>query len=102
MNFGDKRTGCCITTTHTLTTFFTREFLNVNNMTVVPHPPIFSFPRLKIKLKDRHFDTIEVIEPEFAGGAEHPHRTRLSGCIYRVVEVLGTVHKCGRRLLPSH
>jgi hypothetical protein len=43
------------------------------NMTVTPHPPYspdlapcdFSlFPRLKIKLKGRHFDTIEVIEAE--------------------------------------
>jgi hypothetical protein len=34
-------------------------------MTVVLHPPYFLlFPRLKIKLKDRHFDTTEVIEPE--------------------------------------
>jgi hypothetical protein len=34
-------------------------------MTVVPHPPYFSlFPRLKIKLKDHHFDISEVIEGE--------------------------------------
>jgi hypothetical protein len=34
-------------------------------MTVIPHPPYFSlFPRLKIKLKARHFDTIEVNEAE--------------------------------------
>jgi hypothetical protein len=34
-------------------------------MTAVPHPPYFSqFSRLKIKLKGRHFDTIEVIEAE--------------------------------------
>jgi hypothetical protein len=34
-------------------------------MTVVHHPPYFSlFPLLKIKLKDRHFDTNEVIEAE--------------------------------------
>jgi hypothetical protein len=53
------------------TSFFTREFLTKNNMTVIPHPPYlpdlapcdFSlFPRSKIKLKGRHFDTIEVIE----------------------------------------
>jgi hypothetical protein len=31
------------------------------NMTIVPLPPYFSlFPRLKIKLKFRHFDTTEV------------------------------------------
>jgi hypothetical protein len=41
-NFGDdKRTGCCVTTTHRLT-LFTGEFLTNNNMTVVPHPPYFS------------------------------------------------------------
>jgi hypothetical protein len=34
-------------------------------MIIVPHSPYFSlFPRLKIKLKNRHFDTIEVIEAE--------------------------------------
>jgi hypothetical protein len=32
-------------------------------MTVFPHPPYFSlFPSLKIKLKDRYFDTTEDIE----------------------------------------
>jgi hypothetical protein len=32
-------------------------------MIVVSHTPYFSLlPRLKIKLKGRHFDTIEVIE----------------------------------------
>jgi hypothetical protein len=34
-------------------------------MAVVPHPPYISlFPGLKIKLKGRHFDTIEVLEAE--------------------------------------
>jgi hypothetical protein len=37
-------------------------------MTVVPHPPCFNlFPRLKIKLKCRHFDTVEVMEAESHG-----------------------------------
>jgi hypothetical protein len=36
-----------------------------NNTTVVPHPPCFSlFPRSKIKLKSRQFDTTDVIEAE--------------------------------------
>jgi histone-lysine N-methyltransferase SETMAR len=52
---------------------FTRECLTKNNMAVVIHPPYspdlalcdFSlFPRLKIKLKGRRFDTIDVIEAE--------------------------------------
>jgi hypothetical protein len=34
-------------------------------MAVVPNPPYFSlFPRLKIKLKCRDFDTVKVIEAE--------------------------------------
>jgi hypothetical protein len=44
--------------------FFTGEFLT-KNITIVPHPPYFSlFPRLKIKLKGRHFDTTEVIQAD--------------------------------------
>jgi hypothetical protein len=47
------------------TSFCTKESLSQNNMTVVPHTPYFSlFPRLKIKLKGRHFDTTEVMETE--------------------------------------
>jgi hypothetical protein len=53
------------------TSFFSREFLTKNNMTVVPHPDYspdlapcdFSLlPRLKIKLKGRQFDTTEATE----------------------------------------
>jgi hypothetical protein len=34
-------------------------------MTVIPRPSyFFLFPRLHIKLKGRHFDTVEVIEAE--------------------------------------
>jgi hypothetical protein len=47
------------------TSFLTRECFTKNNITVVPHPHCFSlFPRLKIKLKGRHFDTIEVTKAE--------------------------------------
>jgi hypothetical protein len=42
---------------------FNREFLTKNNMTAIPHPPYFAlFPRLKTKLKGRHFDKAEVIQ----------------------------------------
>jgi hypothetical protein len=45
--------------------FFTREFLTKNNMTVVTYPPYFSlFLRLKEKLEGRHFETVEVLEAE--------------------------------------
>jgi hypothetical protein len=39
--------------------------LTKNNITDIHCPPYFSlFPRLKINLKGRSFDTIEVIEAE--------------------------------------
>jgi hypothetical protein len=46
---------------------FTREFFAKNNHDSCPPPPThhtFLFPKLKIKLKGCHFDTIEVIEAE--------------------------------------
>jgi hypothetical protein len=58
-NFGDKRTGCCITITHHLTLPFSPG----NFLIFVLHPPYFYlFPRLKIKIKSHHFDTIEIFE----------------------------------------
>jgi len=51
----------------------TRRFLTDNNMTVVPQPPyspdlapsgLFSFPKLKMKLKGRRFQTVEEIQAE--------------------------------------
>jgi hypothetical protein len=65
-NFGDKRTGCCVTTTKRLTLLFHQGiFFTKTNMTVVTHPPYASlFPRWKTKLKSRYFGTIEVIEAE--------------------------------------
>jgi hypothetical protein len=43
----------------------TREFLTKSNMAGIPHLSHFSLlPRLKIKLRGPHFDTIKVIEAE--------------------------------------
>jgi hypothetical protein len=40
-------------------------FFTKSSVTVSPHPPYFSlFPRLKLKLRGRHFDTTEVMEAE--------------------------------------
>jgi transposase len=52
--------------------FSARVFLTKNNISIIPHPPYspdftpatFLFPRLKIKLNGRRFDTTEVIEAE--------------------------------------
>jgi hypothetical protein len=60
-----QRTGCYIRTVHRVKLpFLTRECLTWSNRTVVTPHPTFLFPRLKIKTKGRHFDTIKVIEAE--------------------------------------
>jgi hypothetical protein len=42
-NFDDKKTDCCVTTTHRLTLPFSPgNLLTKNNMTAVSHPPYFS------------------------------------------------------------
>jgi hypothetical protein len=97
-NFGDKRTGCCVTTTHRLTLPFSPgNFLPKQR---VPHPPyFFLFSRLKIKLKSRHFDTIEVME---AGSqtvlntlTEHDFQDTFK----KLAEALATVRTPGRGIL---
>jgi hypothetical protein len=55
------------------TSVFTQQFLAKNKMTVIPHPPhspdltpsdIFLFPKMKLKLKGRRFDTTDEIQAE--------------------------------------
>jgi hypothetical protein len=55
------------------TFFFTSDFWTKSNMIVISHPPYLPdlapcdcslFSELKLKLKGRHFDTIEVTEAE--------------------------------------
>jgi hypothetical protein len=42
-NFGNKRSGCPITTTHCfILPFFRREFLTKSNVSVIPHSSYFS------------------------------------------------------------
>jgi hypothetical protein len=54
-------------------TVLTQQFLAKYNMAVIPHPPyspdlapcdFFLFPKLKLKLKGRRFDTIKEIQAE--------------------------------------
>jgi hypothetical protein len=99
-NFGDKRSGCFITTTHRLTCHFPPgNFFIKCNMTVALHPPYVSlFPLLKIKLKGRHFDTIQMIEAESQAVlntfTEHDFQDA-----FKLVEAPGTVHTRGKGLL---
>jgi hypothetical protein len=94
-SFGDKRIGCCNTLSHT--SFFITEFFlpKTTRLSSSTHPT-FLFPRLKIKLKGRHFDTVEVIEAELRAMlstlTEHDFQKRLK----KMAEALGTVQTRGR------
>jgi len=55
------------------TSILTQQFLAKNKMAVIPHPPyspdlapcdFFLFPKMKLKLKGRPFDTTEEIQAE--------------------------------------
>jgi hypothetical protein len=65
-NFGENITGCCITTMHSFTPHFPPGyFFYKKQHNAIPHPPYSSmFSQLKLKLKGRHFHTIEVIGAE--------------------------------------
>jgi hypothetical protein len=66
-------------------------------MTVVPHPTYFSlFPRLRIKLKGRHFDTTEVIKAELQALLNTQTEHDFQDAFKKMSEALGTVHTCGR------
>jgi hypothetical protein len=59
-NFGDKK--IAVASRHFLSH---QRILTKNNMSEASHSLYFSlFPRLTIKLKGSHFDTIEVIKEE--------------------------------------
>jgi hypothetical protein len=87
-------------TTHHLTLpFFTRGFLTKDNMTVDPFLPYFSLlPRLKIKLKSRHFDTIEMIKTELQAVLNTFTEHDFQDAFKTIAEALEMVHTCGRGL----
>jgi hypothetical protein len=71
------------------TSFFTRDFIIQNNMTVVPHPTYFSlFPTIEDKTGTPPFWLNWGNRSRIAGC----HRTRLPGCVLKMAEVLRTVH----------
>jgi hypothetical protein len=64
-NFGDNTNVCRITTKHVLALPFSPGSIWKKTAWLsYPIHPTFLFPRLKIKLKSRHFDTIEVMGAE--------------------------------------
>jgi hypothetical protein len=95
-NFGDKKNRLLQQdNAQSHTSFFARTFLSKTNMTVVPIHRAVLFFRMKIQLKGRHFDTIQVIEAESHAVLNtliaHDFRMEL-----KLAEALGTVHTLGR------
>jgi hypothetical protein len=73
-NIGKKRNGCFAMTNATShTSVLTQEFMAKNKMSVTPHSSyspdlapcdFFLFPKIKLKLKGRLFDSTEEIQAE--------------------------------------
>jgi hypothetical protein len=68
-------------------------------MAVIPHPPyspdltlcdFILFPKIKLKLKGRWFETIEEIQAE-SQGDWHSDRKRLPGSFPKMEEIVGLV-----------
>jgi len=84
------------------TAVLTQQFLAANKIPLIPHPPyspdlapcdFFLFPKMKLKLKGRWFDTIEYIQAETQKVLEFP------GCVPKIEETVLPVSTCGRELL---
>jgi hypothetical protein len=76
-------------------------------MAVIPHPPyspdlapcdFFFFPKMKLKLKGRRFDTIEEIQAESQRVLD-TDRKGLPGSVPKMEEAVGPVSTYGRELL---
>jgi hypothetical protein len=76
-------------------------------MTIIPHPTyspdlapcnFFLFPKMKLKLKGRRFDTTEVIPTELQAVLDTDRKV-LPGSIQKMKETVGPVSTCGRELL---
>jgi hypothetical protein len=84
----------------------THQFLAKNKIAVIPHPPyspdlapcdFFLFPKLKLKLKGRRFDTIDEIQDESQKVLDND-RKGLPGSVPKMKETVGPVSTCRREL----
>jgi hypothetical protein len=81
-NFNGKITGCCITTTHRLILPFSKgNFWPKTTWLSSPTHPTFLFSPIEDKTWRPPFWHNLGDRGRIAGGAEHPRRTRLPGCI---------------------
>ena len=86
--------------------FKVSQFLAKNNMTVVPQPPyspdlapwFFFFPKLKLRMKGRRFDTIEEIH-EVSQRVLDNSKKGLPGMFPSMAETLGPLYSCKRGVL---
>jgi hypothetical protein len=89
-NLDDKRTGCCITTTHLLTLLLHQGSVDQKQHDCRPHPPYFSLfpPDLRKK-----WETVILTQLRWSRQNRRrcwtPHRTRLPDCIYKIAGALG-------------
>jgi hypothetical protein len=77
-------------------------------MTVIPHPlcstdlapsDFFIFPKVRLKLKGRRFDTIEEIQAESQRMLDTLDRKELPESVPKMKLKVGPVSTCGRELL---
>ena len=87
--------------------FKVSEFLVKNNITVIPHPPyspdlapcdFFPFPKLKLRMKGRRFDTIKDSRG-IAVGIWNNSKKGLQGMLPSMAETLGPLYLCKRGVL---
>ena len=80
----------------------------MNNMTAIPHPPyspdlvpcdFFLFPKLKLRMKGRTFNTIEEIQEESQWVLDTNSKKGLPGMLPSMVEMLGLLYSCKRGVL---
>ena len=90
------------------TSVLTQQFLTKNKMAVTPHQTyspdlapcdFFLFPKMKLKLKGRRFDTIEDTQAESQRVLDTLDRKGLSGSVPNMEEMVGPVSTCWRELL---
>jgi hypothetical protein len=98
-NFGNNRTGCCITTAHRYTLPFSpRNFLPKKYDCRLPPTLIFSVSQIENRSERPSFSKVEVIEAESEAVL---NTTQNTTCMMhlKMAEALGTVNTRGTGLL---
>jgi histone-lysine N-methyltransferase SETMAR len=85
----------------------TTEFLTNNNMVILPHPPysldlvpcdFALFPKLKMKLKGRHFETVSDILRESQAVLDSIKENDFHGAFEAWKKMMGLLYTFPRRL----